>query len=167
MPFTPVTGQRFLAAPGRHAAVAAQLAEALEDTCARQGFSSVHVNFCRDDDRDALAARGWLPRIGYQYHWTNAGFATFDDYLASLRSKRRNQVRRERRAAGRAGGRHRGVRGRRRPEALVPVVYRLYRATVDTNPWGQRYLNRRVFAARVGALARAPLRDPRPARGPR
>ena len=61
-----------------------------------QGFSSVHVNFCLDDDRAVLEARGWLRRTGYQYHWTNRGFRTFDDYLGSLRSKRRNQVRRER-----------------------------------------------------------------------
>ena len=47
---------------------------------------------------DALVARGWLSRIGYQYHWTNRGYRGFDDYLDALRSKRRNQVRRERRA---------------------------------------------------------------------
>lgn len=145
VPFTPVTGQRFLAAPGRHAAVVAQLAEALEDTCARQGFSSAHVNFCRDDDRDALAARGWLPRMGFQYHWTNTGFATFDDYLASLRSKRRNQAHRERRQLVEQGVVIEAFVGDDVAEALVPVVYRLYRATVDGNPWGQRYLNRRVF----------------------
>ena len=146
VPFTPVTGQRFLAAPGRHAAVAAQLAEALEDTCARQGFSSAHVNFCLDDDRDALATRGWLPRVGFQYHWTNAGFATFDDYLGSLRSKRRNQAHRERRELVEQGVAIEVFAGRDVDESLVPVVYRLYRATVDGNPWGQRYLNRRVFA---------------------
>ena len=145
VPFTPVTGQRFLAAPGRHAAVVAQLAEALEDTCARQGFSSAHVNFCRDGDRDALAARGWLPRMGFQYHWTNTGFATFDDYLASLRSKRRNQAHRERRQLVEQGVVIEAFVGDDVAEALVPVVYRLYRATVDGNPWGQRYLNRRVF----------------------
>jgi predicted N-acyltransferase len=145
VPFTPVSGQRFLAAPGARAGVGAQLAAALEDVCARQGFSSVHVNFCLDDDRAALAARGWLHRTGYQYHWINRGFRTFDDYLASLRSKRRNQVRRERRALEEHAIVTEALAGDDLPDALVPVVYRLYRATVDTNPWGQRYLNRRVF----------------------
>jgi uncharacterized protein len=145
VPFTPVTGQRFLAAPGRHAAMAATLGEALETLCARQGFSSAHVNFCPDDERDVLAARGWLHRTGYQYHWTNGGFRTFDDYLESLRSKRRNQVRRERRELEGQGVVVEAFVGDDIPEAFVPVVYGLYRNTVDTNPWGQRYLNKRVF----------------------
>jgi uncharacterized protein len=145
VPFTPVAGQRFLAVPGTHARVAMQLAEALEDVCERQGFSSVHVNFCLDDDRAALDGRGWLHRTGYQYHWTNLGFGTFDDYLQSLRSKRRNQVRRERRELDAQGVTIETLVGDAIPDGLVPVVYRLYRATVDANPWGQRYLNRGVF----------------------
>src|SRR5215468_11772760 len=67
VPFTPVTGARFLTAPGVHTTVATRLAEALEDICARQEVSSAHVNFCLDDDRAVLAARGWLPRVGFQY----------------------------------------------------------------------------------------------------
>jgi predicted N-acyltransferase len=145
VPFTPVTGQRMLAAAGGRASVASQLAAALEAICDRQGFSSVHVNFCRDDDREPLAARGWLQRTGYQYHWTNAGYRTFEDYLGSLRSKRRNQVRRERRELEAQGVVIETLVGDHLPDALVPLVYRLYRATVDSNPWGQRYLNRRVF----------------------
>jgi predicted N-acyltransferase len=103
VPFTPVTGPRILAAPGTHGQVAAEIAGALERVCEEQGFSSVHVNFCLDEDREALEARGWLPRIGYQYHWVNRGFGSFDDYLESLRSKRRNQVRRERRELAEQG----------------------------------------------------------------
>ena len=90
-------------------------------------------------DSRPLAARGWLPRMGFQYHWTNTGFATFDDYLASLRSKRRNQAHRERRQLVEQGVVIEAFVGDDVAEALVPVVYRLYRATVDGNPWGQRY----------------------------
>jgi len=146
VPFTPVTGPRILAAPGGHARVAAELAAALEAVCEEQGFSSVHVNFCRDEDRDALLARGWLLRTGYQYHWVNRGFRTFDDYLESLRSKRRNQVRRERRELAEQGVAIERLVGDAIPADLAPLAYRLYRATVDTNPWGQRYLNERLFA---------------------
>jgi len=145
VPFTPVAGQRFLAAPDAHARVTALLAGALEDLCERQGFSSAHVNFCLDDTAAALETRGWLRRTAYQYHWTNPGFRTFDDYMASLRSKRRNQARRERRALEEQGITIQVLVGDAIPDALAPLAYRLYRATVDTNPWGQRYLNRRVF----------------------
>jgi predicted N-acyltransferase len=146
VPFTPVTGPRILAAPGAHGRVAGELAAALEAVCEDQGFSSVHVNFCLDEDRDALVARGWLLRTGYQYQWANRGFGSFDDYLDSLRSKRRNQVRRERRELAEQGVEIETLVGDAIPAELAPLAYRLYRATVDTNPWGQRYLNERLFA---------------------
>jgi len=146
VPFTPVTGPRILAAPGTHGQVAAEIAGALERVCEEQGFSSVHVNFCRDEDREALEARGWLPRIGYQYQWVNRGFGSFDDYLESLRSKRRNQVRRERRELAEQGVTIETLVGEAIPMELAPLAYRLYRITVDTNPWGQRYLSERFFA---------------------
>ena len=59
VPFTPVTGQRFLAAPGMHRRVTGILAAALEGLCDGKQVSSAHVNFCPTDDRSALAARGW------------------------------------------------------------------------------------------------------------
>ena len=145
VPFTPVTGERFLARPEERARATALLAGALEELCARQGFSSAHVNFCREDDGAALTARGWLSRTGYQYHWHNRGFRTFDDYVMSLRTERRTRVRRERRELEEQGIDIETLTGDSIPEALVPIVYRLYRATVDAHPWGQRYLNRRVF----------------------
>ena len=145
VPFTPVTGARFLARPDDAAQVRPILAALLEECCRTQGFSSVHVNFCRAAEIEALVARGWLHRVAYQYQWRNEGFRTFDDYLASLRAKRRNQVRRERRALDEQGVEIRTYVGADVPPDLAPLTYKLYRATVDTNPWGQRYLTRRVF----------------------
>src|SRR5262245_22161215 len=76
VPFTPVTGARLLTAPGEdRARRASQLAEALAELCRGNQLSSVHVNFCRGDEHDALAAAGFLPRIGLQYHWANAAGA--------------------------------------------------------------------------------------------
>jgi predicted N-acyltransferase len=103
------------------------------------------VNFCLPDEVDALAARGWLRRTGWQYHWRNAGFATFDDYLASLRSKRRNQVQRERRALV-DGGIEIGVHvGDDVSRGLMERMFMLYRTTIDGLTWGQQYLNLAFF----------------------
>ncbi len=145
VPFTPVTGSRFLAAPGAHAMVAQAFGAVLEDLCAQQGFSSAHVNFCQPEDAAALDARGWLRRTGYQYHWVNEGFGTFDDYLASLRSKRRNQARRERRELDAQGITITAHVGDDIPDDLVPVMFRCYRTTIAQLAWGQQYLNRRFF----------------------
>jgi uncharacterized protein len=144
VPFTPVVGARFLARPRDAAMVRVTLAGVLENLCG-QDFSSVHVNFCRPEEGDALAARGWLRRCGFQYHWRNEGFGTFDDYLGSLRSKRRNQTRRERRELDGQGVHIRSYVGDQVPDGVAALVYRLYRTTVDDNPWGQRYLSSAFF----------------------
>jgi predicted N-acyltransferase len=146
VPFTPVTGARLLARVDERAAVVAVIASALEDLCRRESFSSVHVNFCLPDEAVALGARGWLRRTAYQYHWRNAGFGSFDDYLASLRSKRRNQVRRERRALAEQGIEIVVHRGPEIPAALPARLFALYRSTIERLPWGQEYLNARFFA---------------------
>ena len=153
VPFTPVTGERFLADEAERAAVVDGLAEALEETCRRERLSSVHVNFCSAHEAAALARRGWLRRAGYQYHWTNSGFRSFDDYLASLRSKRRNQVRRERRELAAHGVEIAVYAGDDIPDALFPCMFELYRRTVAELPWGRQYLERRFFT-----LARERLR---------
>jgi hypothetical protein len=145
VPFTPVTGARFLAAAGEAPLVTTLLAEALEHVCAEQRISSVHVNFCLPAEATALAARGWLRRAGWQYHWHNAGYATFEDYLEALRSKRRNQTRRERRELAGQGVTIETHAGDAIGSDLVAVMYALYRATLDDNPWGRPYLNAGFF----------------------
>jgi len=85
VPFTPVTGHRFLTAEGEERGQLIQfMGQALAKIAADNKISSVHVNFCLADERDALAAIGFLPRNGIQYHWQNRRFTSFDDYLASF-----------------------------------------------------------------------------------
>jgi uncharacterized protein len=146
VPFTPVTGGRLLTAPGRdRPALLRDLARALEEICLRHDLSGVHVNFCRDDERRALEAEGFLSRLGFQYHWRNRGFADFEGYLGSLRSKRRNQVRRERRELEAEGVEIEHLCGDAIPDDLFDPMYGIYTSTLAKNPWGRHYLNRRFF----------------------
>ena len=146
VPFTPVTGARFLVAPGADRAVwIARLSAALRELCLANDLSGVHVNFCREDEWSALRRAGWLPRLGLQYHWRNRGWSAFDDYLAGLRAKRRNQVRRELREVAAAGVSIEARRGSGIPEAWFAPMWDFYRATIDANPWGRLYLNPRFF----------------------
>jgi predicted N-acyltransferase len=146
VPFTPVTGARFLTAGGVDRSLwVGRLARAVREVCSANHLSGAHVNFCRDDERAPLESAGFMPRLGFQYHWRNDGFRCFDDYLASLRSKRRNQVRRERRemeSQGISTERHVGAAI---PDDLFPRIFEIYRATIEKNPWGRLYLNRRFF----------------------
>jgi predicted N-acyltransferase len=146
VPFTPVTGARFLTAPGTDRARAiALLGAGLRELCDRNRLSSVHVNFCLPEEKEALAADGYLLRVGLQYHWHNAGYASFDDYLDRLRSKRRNQVKRERRGVREEGIRSEVVRGDAIGDELFEPMFRCYRSTVDAHFYGRRYLNLAFF----------------------
>ncbi len=147
VPFTPVTGARLLTAPGvDREAWLPRLAAAVRELCRGNELSGAHVNFCREDERAVLEEMGWLPRLGLQYHWHAAGERCFEDYLARLRSKRRNQTRRERREIAAQGIRVEALAGAAIPDALFDPAYQLYLSTIETNPWGRQYLNAKLFA---------------------
>ena len=98
VPFTPATGARFLVHPSvTPTTVIGILGSALKEVCSQNGFSSVHVNFCLPHEVAALDGLGFVCRAGYQFQWINPGWQSFDDYLAGFRSKRRVQIKRERR----------------------------------------------------------------------
>lgn len=146
VPFTPVTGARLLVAPGEDRGHwSSVLADALRSTCVGNDLSSVHVNFCREQDARALEARGYMVREGVQYHWRNEGFSSFDDYLARFRSKRRNQIRRERRELERQDVTIETYTGDAIPDALIEPMYRFYLETIRGHYWGRQYLDRAVF----------------------
>ena len=146
VPFTPVSGARLLAAPGTDRREAAlQLGAALRALCEREGISGAHINFCESEEVETLRNQGWMLRVGLQYHWRNADYGSFDDYLAHLKSKRRNQVRRERRAVREAGVETRVMRGENIPDSVFEPMFQCYRATVDAHYYGRRYLNRDFF----------------------
>jgi predicted N-acyltransferase len=146
VPFTPHTGRRFLIAQGlaREPLVAA-LARALVQLCADNKLSSAHVNFCLADEADALREAGFLERLGYQYHWRNNGFASFDDYLGALKSKRRYAVRHERSALAAQGVTIKVHQGEEIPDSIFGPMYDLYLSTIEKLYWGRRYLTHEFF----------------------
>ncbi|MBW2275312.1 MAG: N-acetyltransferase [Deltaproteobacteria bacterium] len=146
VPFTPVAGARLLAAPGEErASIQDALAAGLRELSDQNDFSGVHVNFCRDDELETLRAAGYLPRVGFQYHWINHGYATFEDYLERFRSKRRNQIRRERRELARHGIHIEALCGDEIGDELLEPLHLFYSATVRRHSWGREYLNRAFF----------------------
>jgi predicted N-acyltransferase len=108
IPFTPVTGPRLLA---RDAAARAALIEVLRATQQATEVSSTHILFPPDDQARQLGEAGFLLRSGVQFHWMNRGYASFDEFLATLEQKKRKNIRAERRKVGEAGVSLRRVRG--------------------------------------------------------
>jgi hypothetical protein len=146
VPFTPVTGHRFLTAEGEDRGQLIQfMGHALAKIAGDNKISSVHVNFCLADERAALEAVGFFPRNGIQYHWQNRKFSSFDDYLASFRSDRRNKVKRERREVLERGITIRAYEGAELTRDHLRTMFRLYKGHVDRLYYGRQYLTREFF----------------------
>ena len=142
-PFSPVTGPRLLVRPGA-ALGPAELAAGLTQACREMKLSSVHVTFCTKGEYEALGEAGWLQRLGVQYHWHNDGYATFDDFLGALASRKRKVLRRERRDANGCGLAFHTLRGDAIERTHWKAFYRFYESTVDRK-WGSAYLTEKFF----------------------
>ena len=146
IPFTPVTGHRFFTASGtERVPLIRLLGQALAKIAADNKISSVHVNFCLADEREALEGVGFFPRMGIQYHWQNRNFHSFDDYLGSFRSDRRNKVKRERREVAQRGITIRAYEGAELTQNHVRTMFRLYKGHVDRLYYGRQYLTQNFF----------------------
>jgi predicted N-acyltransferase len=146
VPFTPASGLRFLTHPAAdRASVIRVLAQALTDICRRGTVSSVHVNFCLPDEAEVLRGLGFEPRSGYQFQWINQGWRTFEEYLSAFRSKRRTQIKRERRELASQGIEITVHAGDEIPDELFVPMFHLYRSTVEKMYWGRQYLNSDLF----------------------
>ena len=139
VPFTPVTGPRFLTAPDEdRKALIRLMGQALAKVAADNKISSVHVNFCLLEEKEALEEVGF-------FHWQNKNFHTFDDYLGSFRSDRRNKIKRERREVAQRGITIRAFEGDDLTRAQMRTMFRLYKGHVDRHYYGRQYLTAEFF----------------------
>ena len=153
VPFTPVTGPRLLTRPGPLAeAVRGALADALIEITTASELSSAHVTFLTELEWSKLGERGFLQRTDQQFHWTNAGYASFDDFLAALSSRKRKAIRRERKEALSAGIEVCRFTGKDLTEAMWDAFFAFYMET-GSRKWGRPYLTREFFS-RVGEAMR-------------
>ena len=139
VPFTPVAGPRLLARDD--AARRALAAGALE---AARDFSSLHVLFPDPREAALLQQAGMLLRRTVQFHWTNAGYADFEDFLARLTHRRRKVIRRERRRVREAGIAFRWLRGAEIERGHWEFFERCYRRTYAAHR-SKPYLNLEFF----------------------
>ena len=137
VPFTPVPGPRLLGSRPQ------QLLAALEAVTVQNELSSAHVTFLEEGDAAEAERRGWLIRHGIQYHWFNRGYGDFDGFLASLTSRKRKAIRKER-AMAREGLEFRALTGSQIGDAEWDSMWRFYQDT-GARKWGRPYLTRSFF----------------------
>jgi predicted N-acyltransferase len=145
VPFTPVPGPRLLLHPSAPAEAREHLLAGMIEFTKRRRISSLHVNFPDPAEAEALTEAGFLQRLGQQFHWTNAGYRDFDDFLAALNSRKRKAVKKERREALARGLEIDVLTGADLKPRHWDAFFEFYLATSDRK-WGSAYLNRRFFA---------------------
>ncbi|MBQ5942175.1 MULTISPECIES: GNAT family N-acetyltransferase [unclassified Massilia] len=146
IPFTPVSGPRLLA---RDAKARTALVEVLKATQSASEVSSTHILFPPGEEARQLEDAGFMLRSGVQFHWLNQGYASFEDFLATLEHKKRKNIRAERRKVREAGVTLRRVRGRDAQDADWVLFNRCYRNTYKAH-YSTPYLNLDFFR-RIGA----------------
>jgi hypothetical protein len=142
IPFTPATGRRFLGPAGHRES----LWRAAIGIAAQNRLSSVHATFCTPDEAEALTGvEGTLHRITQQFHWENRGYATFDDFLGDLSSRKRKMIRKERDVAQGRGLTIHALTGDQIEPRHWDAFWQFYQDT-GARKWGTPYLTRKAFS---------------------
>ncbi len=169
VPFTPATGRRFLTLPGLERAGRSALIQGAVQLAEQNRLSSLHATFCTEAEALAGAEMGLLHRTSQQFHWTSDGYADFNAFLATLSSRKRKNIRKERQTAQGFGGEIvRLTGGDLRPEHW-DAFWRFYQDT-GARKWGTPYLTREFFdiahaTMRDDMMLALALRDGRPVAG--
>jgi hypothetical protein len=150
IPFSPVTGPRVgvTASADPHTVFAALLA-GVKQLARQEGYSSWHLLFPGARLQQELVGLhdegAFMQREAVQFHWFNRGYGDFDDFLATLRSSRRKNVKRERRRVAEADV----VVVRRVGDEISDEewrgFYRCYNATYRKRSGHDGYLNQEFF----------------------
>ena len=144
IPFTPVTGRRFLTKPDFHDIAETALLEALQIVVTKQKWSSGHITFCSAEEFKKGNDLGLLQRIGQQFHWVNNNYQNFDEFLAQLSSRKRKNIKKERKIAENFGGTFHQFTGDEITHEHWEAFWSFY---IDTGArkWGTPYLTREFF----------------------
>ena len=141
IPFTPVTGPRLLTADPR---IAEALIQALSTIARQSRLSSLHITFPTEEQALRFQDHGFMLRQGVQFHWTNAGYGSFQEFLDALSSRKRKQIRKERTAVQHSGVTIDTLIGDDIKPAHWDAFYDFYVAAVDRKA-GEAYLTRSFF----------------------
>jgi predicted N-acyltransferase len=146
VPFTPATGPRLLTPAGpRSAAIRGALLTTCVEVCDRLGASSLHITFPTEDEFQLMGEHELLQRTGMQFHWLNDDYESFDAFLASLASRKRKQIRKERRAVDEFGFTITTLTGADIKEHHWDAFFAFYMET-GSRKWGVPYLTRPFFS---------------------
>ena len=144
VPFTPATGRRLLVAPSAPAEARTALIAGLRGLCKAINASSIHVTFANAEDRDSLSAAGFFLRTGEQFHFANPGYRDFEEFLSALSSRKRKNIKRERKDALGGDVSVEWLTGAALKSEHWDAFFAFYMDT-GSRKWGSPYLTREFF----------------------
>lgn len=145
VPFTPATARRLLVRPDAPAEVRPGLVAGLVELRSLREASSIHATFLPEAEWELFARHGFLQRTDQQFHWENAGYAGFEDFLGALAARKRKLIRRERRDALPDGIEVHWLTGRDLTEEVFDAFFAFYMET-GSRKWGRPYLTRSFYS---------------------
>ncbi|MBL4800824.1 MAG: N-acetyltransferase [Emcibacter sp.] len=147
IPFTPVTGAKLLVRPGEENQpdIQKNLLTAALSLTKTLGVSSLHVTFAEKEEWELMAECGFLKRLDQQFHWLNEGYRSFEDFLTALSSRKRKNIRKERKQALINDIEIEHLSGKDITEDHWDHYFSFYLDT-SNRKWGQAYLNREFFS---------------------
>lgn len=144
VPFTPATGPRLLTTRADQD-IRSSVTRSIARVALDSGLSSAHATFLTEADSQAFTAEGWLARTDQQFHFINRGYRDYQDFLDTLASRKRKNLRKERETALANGITIEWLTGKNLTEPVWDAFHTFYMDT-GSRKWGRPYLNRQFFS---------------------
>jgi predicted N-acyltransferase len=146
-PATPVTGYRFLVAPGENEqALTGTMIRALDDLCRQNDLRALSFNYVDPLWLTVMEDLGFVAWKHQSFVWNNPGYTDFEDYLWSFDKNQRRNIRRERRKLSEQNLTIQPFSGDRISSELLDKMYTFYEHhNAQFGPWAAKYLNREFF----------------------
>jgi len=153
IPFTPATGPR-LCVSGNYTRehIWPIIAAAVKDMAKAKELSSWHVLFPEEIDTRMLENEGMHQRTATQFHWFNQGFTSFEDFLSTFSSRKRKNLRRERKRVAEQGIALKTLIGPEIGEEQWQLFHHFYQHTYAKRSGHGGYLSKEFFTHTAASM---------------
>ena len=157
IPFTPVTGERILLniKIKEKENKRLRILNNIIYEAKKINVSSLHFNFISNPKRWANDEKIMI-RQGIQFHWKNKNYNSFDEFLNSLSSRKRKQIKKERNCLKKNNLKVKLLQGDEIKEEHIHFFYKCYLDTTGRK-WGSTYLNEKFFFELLGTFKKKML----------
>ena len=147
IPFTPVSGYRFLIAPHVEETTLTEImVQTIDDFCRKNSISSCNFNFVDINWGVLMQDQGFNYWNHQHFIWKNPGYRSFDEYLSDFKTNQRKNIRKERNSLANKGIRVQCFTDQEISFDYLELMHEFYlRTNENYGPWACKYLTREFF----------------------